>query len=600
MRTTTMRSSMGTIGLAAALLGAPGLPAAALAPTASAAWQDSDLPVRPRTERGRVTAVTLYPDRAAVTRTVRMELGAGLWAISVADLPRSVLAESLQAKIAPAGGGGMIPKLLGLEFVTTQRPDFAGSPEGTALATAVRDLKRSLDRLAEERALLDAHDAQVGKIGIRPTAVDGTPGTVEPIDVTAAERQLAAVRAEKARILGARREMDANRERLTRELAAAEQDLAARGGADRIERSGVVTVGVAEPCTVELALTYLVRDAAWAPSYAVRATGDRSAIAVEYDAMVVQRTGEDWDDVRLSLSTAQPTRASSPPAVEPWFVDVVVPIPISAVSAPASAAPAIEARAMADSAPGSPEPAGARGESAEMGRALEKLAAAATVNAGGVAVTFELPRPVTLRSDATRRQRTRIGDFAPEARYAYVAAPVVSDAVFLRGTLSNSSAFQLLPGTAQVFMGGEFIGDAAIPSVAPGGEFRVYFGPDRAVRAKREVVSRLTGTSGLFGGSTVTTWNDRITIDNGTGRAIDVEVYDRRPASRNERIEVRLAAVKPALSTDPAYVAARLPQGILRWDLAVPAAARDAKAATVEWTVEITRPEGMAITPIPD
>lgn len=400
--------------------------------------------------------------------------------------------------------------------------------------------------------------------------------------------------------------MEARRERLARELSVAEQRLAARGGADRVERAGIVTLGVAEACTVEVAFTYLVRDAAWSPSYAVRATADRSAVTVEYDAMVLQRTGEDWKDVRLSLSTAQPTRASSPPSVDPWFVDVVAPPPVTGAPAEGGAygfanagAPAPAAAPMDAAVPGSPS-GDTDGETAEMALRLEELAAGAAVNQGGIAVTFELPRAVTLPSDSTRSQRTRIGDFAPQARFTYVAAPVVSDSVFLRGTLSNPSAYQLLPGPAQVFMGGEFIGDTEMPSVAPGGEFRAYFGPDRAVRARREVVSRLTGTSGLFGGSTVTTWNDRITIDNGTGRPIDVEVYDRRPASRNERIEVRLASVTPALSTDAAYVESRMPQGILRWDVAVPAGARDAKAAKVEWTVELVRPNGLRTTPVPD
>jgi uncharacterized protein (TIGR02231 family) len=609
MRTITMRTSLAAAGLAlAAPLPSHAVGARPAAPEAAAsARRDDELPLQRRAERGTVSAVTLYPDRAAVTRTLRLELPAGLWAVSVTDLPRSVLPQSLQAKAAPAAGTAGSVRILGLEYAETPRVEFASSPEGAALANAVRDMKRSLERLAEDRALLDAHDALVGQVGVRPTAADGPAGAVEPIDLAAAARQLEAVRAEQALIQGVSREMDARKEKLERELAVAEQRLAASGGADRVERAGIVTLGVPEACVVELALTYLVRDAAWAPSYAVRATADRSAVTVEYDAMVLQRTGEDWKDVRLSLSTAQPTRASSPPSVDPWFVDVVVPPP-PVTGAPAeggaaggrmykSDAPA--PMAMADAAPGSPA-AGTGGETAEMARALEELSAGASVNQGGVAVTFELPRPVTLPSDAQRRQRTRIGDFAPNARFTYVAAPVVSDAVFLRGTLGNSSAFQLLPGAAQVFMGGEFIGDAEMPSVAPGGEFRVYFGPDRTVRAKREVVSRLTGTSGLFGGSTVTTWNDRITIDNGTGRAIDVEVYDRRPASRNERIEVRLASATPALSADASYVESRMPQGILRWDLKVPAGARDAKAAKVEWTVELVRPNGLVTTPVPD
>ena len=164
----------------------------------------------------------------------------------------------------------------------------------------------------------------------------------------------------------------------------------------------------------------------------------------------------------------------------------------------------------------------------------------------------------------------------------------------------NSSPFQLLPGTAQVFMAGDYVGDAPIGAVAPKDEFRVFFGPDRAIRAKREVLGRTTGSSGLFGGSTSTTWNDRITVDNGTGRDVSLELYDRRPVSRNEKIEVRVPSVMPALSTDKRYVDGRAAQGILRWDLRVPSSARGPAAVPVTWTVEVVHANGLAITPIPD
>lgn len=182
----------------------------------------------------------------------------------------------------------------------------------------------------------------------------------------------------------------------------------------------------------------------------------------------------------------------------------------------------------------------------------------------------------------------------------YVAAPIVSESVFLRGDMTNSSAFQLLPGNAQVFMGGDFIGDTAMPSVAPKDEFKVFFGPDRALRATREVLSKNTGSSGLFGGSTVTTWNDRITLDNGSGREVNVELYDRRPISLNEKIDVKVSIVAPALSTDKPYVDGRMTQGILRWDLKVPASARGPKATTVSWTVDISRANDVRTTPLPD
>ena len=172
--------------------------------------------------------------------------------------------------------------------------------------------------------------------------------------------------------------------------------------------------------------------------------------------------------------------------------------------------------------------------------------------------------------------------------------------MFLRGDLSNSSGYQLLPGTAQVFMGGDFIGETAVPSVAPKSDFRVFFGPDRAVRAKREIISRTTGNAGLFGGSVATTWKYRVTIDNGTGRDLSVELLDRRATSRNEKIEVKVADLSAPLSTDAEFAAGPAKSGILRWDLRVPAAARGTAAMPVTWTVQATHAKDIQTTELPD
>ncbi len=595
MHTTFIRSAVVGAALLAAL---PAFPV-----VAQSVAVDADIPMQQASDRGTIRAVTLYPDRAAVTRSVRVDLRQGLWTLRVPELPRSVVPNSLQAKVGAAEGSApkSAPKLLGVDFAATPKVDFASSPEGVALAEKVRTLKRRIAELQQDRALLEQHDKLVDQVGVRPSAGAGADGATQPIDLAAAEKLLAAVHAEKERILKVSREQNDSRERMERELAVAEQQLAARGGADRTDRAGLVLLSVPESCSVEVQFTYLVSNAGWAPAYSVRGNGDRSGVSVEYDAMVVQRTGEDWNEVRLSLSTAQPSTASSPPPVDPWFVDVVLPPPPAEARMQAMSTGAPAPVAMADMAPGSPtgDP-GAAGNSAEMAKAIEEFAASAAVNEAGTAVSFELPRPVTLPSDSVRQQRTRIGSFEPETRFTYVAAPILTESVFLRGDMRNSSAFQLLPGKAQVFMGGDFVGETAMPSVAPKDEFRVYFGPDRALRAKREVLSKVTGSSGLFGGSTVTTWNDRITLDNGTGRDVRVEVYDRRPVSRNEKIEARATNLSPALSADKPYVEGRMPQGILRWDLAVPAAARGPKAATVTWTVEVIRPNGLETTPLPD
>src|SRR5690606_29412031 len=126
---------------------------------------------------------------------------------------------------------------------------------------------------------------------------------------------------ESARLAEARRLIDDKQQAIEKQLAKvkAERDKLA---ADTVERIATITAVITEAGDVTAQLTYLTYEATWEPAYNIRAAGDLSSMTVEYDAVITQRTGEDWNDVRLTLSTAQPTAAAHPPTIQPWFVDV--------------------------------------------------------------------------------------------------------------------------------------------------------------------------------------------------------------------------------------------------------------------------------------
>ena len=185
--------------------------------------QDADIPMQQASDRGAIRAVTLYPDRAAVTREVRVRLEQGLWTVRIPELPASVVQDSLQARVRGSA------RLLGVEFSAARQADFAASPEGTALAERVRDLRRRVANLAEDRAALEAHEKLVDAVGIRPSAGALPDGAVQPIDLKSVERQLEAIAAEKERILEESRRLADAKDAADRELSVAEGQLAARG-----------------------------------------------------------------------------------------------------------------------------------------------------------------------------------------------------------------------------------------------------------------------------------------------------------------------------------------------------------------------------------
>ena len=600
--------------------------AALTAATASA----QDLPTQTISDAGTIDRVVIYPTSAAVTRVIHQDLAQGLWIVRVTNLPAGVNGAQLQAKVrsgdAPNPSG---PRLLGVEFEETPGIEFAGSKEGIDLAERLKEARRRLEFTKQDQAQLATRSAHIDQVSARITANATADGGTAKADPAKAIEGLAWVNAEKMRVIEMSRTLAQREDAVTKEIAVLEQTMAQQGSAGRTQRTAVVKIAAPQATPLDLDLTYMVPKASWAPAYSIRAAGDRSGATIEYDAMIAQRTGEEWKDVRVSLSTADPVRAAQPSEVEPVYVDIEQPMYAgvpgdssgmvggmemgeekyrdAATSPPRRAGKPGRSRGPGGGGMGTGgaygsagEPGAADDNDGEQGAVLEQLARAASVSEAGIAASFELPRRISVPSDGTRSQRTRIASFEPDAKFVYAAQPLVTDSVFLRGDLTNASAFQLLPGTAQVFMGGDFIGETAMPSVAPKSDFKVFFGPDRAVRATREVVSKVTGAAGLFGGSIATTWNYRIKLDNGTGRDIAVELLDRRAVSRNEKVEIKIADLSSPLSKDALYAAGPQKTGILRWDISVPASARGPAALPVTWTVQATRAKDIEITALPD
>lgn len=582
-----------------------------VAMSAPRAWaQDAEPQVV--SDAGRIERVVLYPRGAAVTRAIRRDLPQGLWTVRVTGLPAGVDPAQVQARVrAAAGSSGEAPRLLAVEYEEAPGIDFAGSPEGIELATKLKDAKRRQAEAAQDRAQLEQRAARVDQVGTRAAANATAEGGTAAADPVRALEQLGWVRAQRARLLEESRALAERTDAVAREVAALESAAAQRGGADRTQRTSVVRLAAPSACALELDLAYVVDRAGWAPAYAIRAAADRSGTSVEYDAVLAQHSGEDWTDARITLSTARPDASAAPGEVVPVYVDVAPQV----VAGFAGGGEGVSSGAAKDKGmrrdrkpggpggggtTGSPDYAGAPARDAERADALEAMAGGASVAESGIAATFELPRRVSVPSDAARTQRTRIATLEPSVAFVHVAHPLMTEEVFVRGELMNDSGYQLLPGTAQVFFGGDLVGDAAVPAVAPKAPFTVFFGADRTVRARREVVSKLLGTAGLFGGSSACTWKYRITLDNGSGRELRVEVIDRRPASRNEKIEVKVADLSAPLSTDAEYLAGPQKSGILRWDLTVPAAARGPAATTLTWTVQETHPKDVQTTAMPD
>ena len=557
-----------------------------------AARDDTDKPVMMRADLA-VTSVTLYRSRAAVTRSASPELAQGLYELRVGPLPEAVDLDSVQARL------GGTAKLLDVKTETVTLPAPSSDNPRVRGALALVDAAQALvTDIARRNANNVAAQKTLDSIAAK-VASDASLTIGVALDPEKLRAQLSFIDAERERLTASAQAIATEAKDAAGRLRAANDALAAAGGAPPTERFALVSIVVPDAGPVPLSVTYLVANASWQPSYTVRGDPESASLVLEFDAIVQQATGEDWNDVSLLLSTAQPTRSANPRQIDPIYVAIYEPMPASesayargAVSAPPVAAMMADARMRSRSDAG-----GSGGEAAKRSR-LSALGADAQVGGTGPAVEYQLPRTFSAASDANAERKTRVANITAAPKYTLVTRPLVDADVYLRARFLNESGFLLLLGNARMYLGADSIGQTVLTETPVGGEVELWFGKEPRVTVKRELVAKKDSESGVFSKSKSVDRDYRIVLANTIARAVDVEVWDRAPVSQSDEAKVAITDVTPALSTDEKYVKDSKPQGLLKWTLALPAraASKDAKPVVISWKTRLSWPEGKMLS----
>jgi uncharacterized protein (TIGR02231 family) len=84
----------------------------------------------------------------------------------------------------------------------------------------------------------------------------------------------------------------------------------------------IVRVLAKKETKAEFELSYIVPNAKWFPTYDLRVKTVLEPLVIDYKANVTQQTGEDWNNVKLKLSTGDPSLSSQKPKIETWWLEL--------------------------------------------------------------------------------------------------------------------------------------------------------------------------------------------------------------------------------------------------------------------------------------
>ena len=529
------------------------------------------LDMEPISANGTITSVTLYRNRAAITRTATLDLEAGGYSIFFENLPNSAYLDSVQAHVSDNG------KLLAVD--TSNKPVVKDNREVVAkLTREIEQVELKIDALNAKKNAIELQTAMLQSLILQSQNGEEAPS----FDLATFGSQLDFVGERMAELSASLIANKNELEDLQNELHTLRSKRANIGSEQRSQIDAIVDIGLARSGTVTVELTYLALHASWQPVYSIRASQSGDAIIIEYDAEIAQRTGENWTDVALTLSTAQPQRSATPPMPTPWYVNVQPPIDTN---------PAPRSRG---------RDAKLETYAAAMDMVVEEASAAASVVGDGPAVSFALPRTVVVPSNAEESQTISLASIDAKANLYHVAVPMLTDSVYIRSEVTNASPYILLPGRASIFYGSDYVGKTNLTTVTPSEKFTLDLGIDPSVTATRSLVQKNTASTGLFASAKQTEYNYQIFISNGHDEAIDVRVWDRIPISQDDSIEILLDGLTQSLSVDDNYVKNDRARGLLRWDIAIDANMTGEQMYGLDWQVKVARSKDVEMTPLPE
>ncbi len=569
----------------------------------------------PKAVPSRVISVTVYPQNALVTREVTVPEGAGSLELVVNSLPPQTVNHSLYSE----GTDGI--RVLTTRYRTRAVKEDARE-EVRKIEAQLRQLRLAAQKLQSEIQVIEQNMQMLTKLENFTNANLQhltEKGLVNGDAILAISRYVMDTRAERSQALvGLQHQLQENREQ-TEFAQRRLNEMAAKS--TRVERDAVIVVEKKAAAAGTVRLHYLVDSASWKPQYKFRAGKEKEAVQVEYLAAVVQQSGEDWNNIDVILSTAQPMLNAAPPELKMLEVAVV-----PRGSAPPAGTQAGGGRGGAPGMPGgSPMDLGRmaqglRGQAqndyntknwdvgrdnlnkaAALEQTLDLLARDEEVKKGkipaglggeGPSVAYHLAAKLSIPS-RNDEQIIEVAKIAMQPDYYYKAVPVLTQHVYRLANLTNKSQHVLLPGEATMYLGTDFVGRANLPLVAIGEQFTAGFGVDPQLQVQRQLVDKTRSTQG---DNQVIKFDYRILVSSYKPEAVNLQLWDRLPHAEAEAVGVNLVKAEPRISTDAIYLRENRPQNLLRWDLSVEPATNGEKAIQVNYEFKLELGRQMLIS----
>ena len=481
----------------------------------------------------RIDKVTVYPSGARVTRLVRVPLTKGINSIILNGFP-SVL--DLQRVQVEAASDGVELRTVNIDLVQQLE----------AYSADVRRLENAIEASRDDIAAIDdvIATAELQLHFLRGLA-EGYAGK-EHSEAATGQANIASWR-EALDTLGEgagsamERIRDARKDRVEAEknLSVLERELEDMRGRTPSSANLLVSLASASSLETDLRVHYLQQQAWWTSTYSANLETSGNVLRLAHEAQVDQNTDEDWRNVELTLSTADPGAEMQAPEQDSRFLDLYTPRERSMVT---GAMRHVESLSTAGS--------------------VEEIIVTATgVEQGRYAVRYHAPERTNISNNADQSQTVPLAEYRYDVDLVTRVTPRMDAQAYLTARFTHDSATPLYPGSMSVIVDGAYMGLAELPELLPKTVAMLPMGPDRRVEVRVTDQGGSRGREGLLSTRNTELTDYLFEIVNRHTRTTKVEVVDYYPVARNERITVSV----PGNATPPDETDLEDRPGVITW-----------------------------------
>lgn len=297
-------------------------------------------------------------------------------------------------------------------------------------------------------------------------------------------------------------------------------------------------------------VSYLSQQVGWLPTYNIKSNGQGSQLELEFLAKIYNKSGLDWNNLPLTISTSDPSMNLTPPDLKVWSLSSRNDSYYEGYTYHKRTKNEYTYDLTYDVGDAEEEEedleyntTGAVSRSAPVKKAARPTNTT-YVEVSESGVSYQPKERYKILSDG-KVNIVPLANYKTDVTYKYYTVPKMDQNVYLRALLPNWDKYNLVSGPANIFVNNNYMGESEIDINVPSDTLSIYLGIDKKIVVNR--VKKEDKSSTKFIG---TNRKDKlyyeIEIRNTYDTIVNIDVIDQIPVSKESDIEVTVDNISGA------------------------------------------------------